>query len=97
MCYAGRQCGRRHREGVIIARLKLHLHPHVAGECCPDERVSLRDATMGGKLCRHVSLLVKDPCHPFTNGVLGAGEPAPRLGKWVGATGHSAGDRPRLS
>ena len=90
-CYAVGQCWCSHREGVIIARFKLRLHFHVAGECGPDERVSLRNVGMIGELLRYVVLVAKDFRHPFANRVLGAGETAPSLGNKVDATWHRAG------
>ena len=67
------------REGVIIARLKLRLHLHVAGGCGPDERVSLGDARMGGELPRYIGLLAR-LLSPIHQRCFGTGEPAPSLG-----------------
>ena len=45
VCHTGRQCRRRHREGVIIARLELRLHLHVAGGVA--QMNACRSATSG--------------------------------------------------
>ena len=50
----------RDRERVLLTGVKLHLHPHVAGDCCPDERVSLCDVGMGGKLRRYIILVLEE-------------------------------------
>jgi hypothetical protein len=77
MCYAFRQYRRPHGKGVLIGRLKLHLHRHVASRCGSDERVSLRDVEMGGKLAHYIILVAKDFGHPFANGLLVTRVPAP--------------------
>lgn len=76
---------------MIIAALKLHLHPHVAARYGPDERVSFHDARMRRKLRRYISsLLDKDSCHPFANSSLVADPPAPTHREQPDATGLSA-------
>ena len=49
-------------------RPELQLHRHVAGNCGPNERVSLHDIGMIGKLSSARHLVAKDFHHPFPNG-----------------------------
>jgi hypothetical protein len=90
MCYASRQLRRRHWERLILARLKLHLHPHVAGDRDPDERVSLSDVGMRSKLGGYIKLLAEHSFSPTANGPFVADESAKRLLKQADPTWCSA-------
>ena len=90
VCYAWRQCRRRHRNGVIIIRFELRYDAALAAGDCPDERMSLRDAWVRSKLRRYIgSLLDKDSCRPFPNRALVAGAHAPSLKGQPDTTGSA--------
>jgi hypothetical protein len=81
MCYASRQLRRRHWERLILARLKLHLHPHVAGDRDPDVR---------SKLGGYIKLLAEHSFSPTAKGPFVADESAKRLLKQADPTWRSA-------
>jgi hypothetical protein len=97
MCYASRQLRRRHWKWLILARIKLHLHPHVASDRGPDERVALSDVGMRSKLGGYIGLLAEHSFNPAAKGPFVAGESAKRLLKQTDVTWRSAAVHGRSS